>query len=537
MLFNSYTFLFAFLPVALLGFYLVSRLGRRAAAGWLILASFTFYGWWNPQFVILLVLSIVLNYSASEVIAACKNRPSLQAGCLTVAIAANVGALVYYKYLAVMVHALTGLGVIHAATPNIILPLGISFFTFTQIGYLVDRKQDLVKDRGVLDYVLFVTFFPHLIAGPILHNREIMPQFSDTATYRFSGENLAVGLSIFVIGLAKKCLLADPISTSIGPGFSNVAHLPALAAWNVALSYSLQLYFDFSGYSDMAIGLARMFNIRFPLNFNSPYKATSIIDLWQRWHITLSRYLALYLYSPISLAVARWRSKRGMGINREAQSKLGGFAAMVMFPTMVTMGLAGMWHGAGVTFLIFGLLHGSYLTINHAYRIFWPHTKKAADERPLVRGFNILLTYGAVVLSLIFFRAPSVQAAAQLISGMIGLHGVESLTFPAPFLGLLGRAGAILQNHGVIVGVSRIDFMGQALHFAWLILLFVIIWGMPNTQQIMRRFTPALGRIQPGPFDAYSWRPSRGWAVAIGVVASIGVLAIGGTGEFLYFQF
>jgi D-alanyl-lipoteichoic acid acyltransferase DltB (MBOAT superfamily) len=537
MLFNSYIFIFAFLPIALIGFHLLGRLGRRTAAAWLVLISVIFYGWWNPQFVILLLGSVGFNYFSAERIAATEQRPTLQTAWLTAAIVANLGVLVYYKYLASVIHAATGLGLIESATPDIVLPLGISFFTFTQIGYLIDTRQAVAKDRGLLNYVLFVTFFPHLIAGPILHNREIMPQFGEPATYRFSAENLSVGLSIFVIGLLKKCLFADTIGTGVGPGFVAAAHLPVIAAWDVALSYSLQLYFDFSGYSDMAIGLARMFNVNFPLNFNSPYKAASIIEHWQRWHMTLSRYLALYLYNPIALAVTRWRADRGRGINRAAQATPGGFAAMVMFPFIVTMGLAGIWHGAGLQFLIFGLLHGIYLTINHALRIFRPSRSTAQPEGRFGHGSKVLVTYLAVLVASVFFRAPSVGSALFLLGGMVGFHGVDTLAIPGVVLAPFGTLGDVLVANGLVVDSSPADFAVSAGHVIWMISLYIVVWGLPNTQQIMRRFAPALGHIPPGPFRQIAWRPSRNWAVVIGVAACVGVLAIGGSSEFLYFQF
>lgn len=537
MLFNSYVFLFAFVPLALAGFHVLSRLGRQSAAVWLILISLVYYGWWNPHFVALLTTSIGLNYLASEAIGATESRPTLQVGCLALAIAVNLAVLIYYKYLAALLHVATGLGLMDVATPDIILPLGVSFFTFTQIGYLVDVKQGVAKDRGFLNYVLFVTFFPHLIAGPILHNREIMPQFGEAATYRFSAQNSAVGLSIFVIGLSKKCLFADPISVIAGPGFADAAHLPLLAAWNVALCFSLQLYFDFSGYSDMAIGLARMFNIRFPLNFNSPYKATSMIDHWQRWHMTLSRYLALYLYNPLALAVTRWRANRGLGIGRNAQAGLAGFTAMVMFPTLVTMGLAGVWHGAGLQFLVFGLLHGTYLTINHAIRILRPRSPHAPPVSFSMHCVRILVTYLAVLIASVFFGAPSVNSALSLLTGMIGLHGLDPLPMPAAMLAQFGAMGQTLVEHRRVFVTTSMDFMISIRHVLWIICLYVIVWSLPNTQQIMGRFMPALGRIQLDPSDRLVWQLSRGWAVAIGIAACVSVLAIGGTSEFLYFKF
>ncbi len=305
MLFNSYVFILAFLPMALVGFFAASRLGRRAAGCWLIAASLFFYGWWSIGFVPLLIGSIIGNYAAALLLHRLAPWPRRQTAVLVVAVAANLAALVYYKYLG------TIFGVLHVAFTNPVLPLGISFFTFTQIGYLLDCRNGATTDRSPLNYALFVTFFPHLIAGPIVHNREIMPQFGDAATYRMSSQNVVVGMTIFLLGLLKKCLLADPTSVVVGPGFAHPEALTLFPAWHVALSYSLQLYFDFSGYSDMAIGLARMFNVRFPLNFNSPYKAQSVIEYWQRWHMTLTRYLNLCLYDPIALAMRRRHRAHG----------------------------------------------------------------------------------------------------------------------------------------------------------------------------------------------------------------------------------
>ncbi len=534
MLFSSYIFIFAFMPVALAGFHLMCNFGRRPAAVWLVLASIFFYAWWNPPFVIMLVASIGFNYTAAEALGATTTRPRVQNAILVLAIAANVLALVYFKYLASIIDAMTGLGLINLKTPDIVLPLGISFFTFTQIGYLVDIKQSIAKDRGLINYILFVTFFPHLIAGPILHNREMMPQFGNEATYRFSAENLAIGISIFTIGIAKKCLFADPLSAGVGLGFGAASSVPLFGAWNAALCYSLQLYFDFSGYSDMAIGLARMFNVQFPVNFNSPYKAASIIEHWQRWHITLSRYLTLYLYTPIAMSVTSWRNDRGLGISKTARETPGGFAAMVAFPTITTMGLAGIWHGAGLQFLIFGLLHGIYLVVNHLWRIVLPRPQNRAKDSKLTLFAKIFLTYMAVVSASVFFRADSVSSALSIFAGMIGLHGVEAVPLPAG----LPRGGlASLPVHGMTVVVSLVDFVSQAGHVLWMMCLYGIVFALPNTQQIMHRFSPVIGRVQPGRLSQLAWQPSRGWAVTTGIAAAVSILAIGGTSEFLYFRF
>ena len=505
MLFNSYVFLFLFLPCALGGFFCAGRLGTTAAGIWLVLSSLVFYGWWDLHFVVLLAGSVAFNAGMALLIGVQRSRPSLQSWLLALAIAGDLGALAYFKYLHALFQFLAASDLVQVDFPNVVLPLGISFYTFTQIGYLVDVKQGVAKDRGLLNYALFVTFFPHLIAGPILHNREIMPQFADRQTYRFSSTNLTVGLTIFIIGLLKKTVLADPLSPTVAQGFAHAGDLSLFESWKTALSYSLQLYFDFSGYSDMAIGLARMFNVRFPLNFDSPYKSTSIIDFWQRWHMTLTRYLTLLLYNPLAMWVTRRRALRRLPISRQAHARPGGLASMVAFPTFVTMALIGVWHGAGLQFLIFGLIHACYLTINHACRIFFPKERGKADGVALQIG-KVALTYLSVVFALILFRAPSTSAAMDMISGMMGVHG------PGPF------------------ALSRDEVAGLAV-------LYAIVWGLPNTQQIMSRYEPALGRIRASGMPWLTWRMSMPWAVAVGLGATLAVLATGGTTEFLYFQF
>ena len=319
MLFNSYTFIVLFLPAALAGFFACAHLREGLAASWLIGVSLIFYAWWNVAFVPLLLGSIAVNYGMSELIARSRERPRRQTALLSLAVALNLGALFYFKYLYELVQFFFGHGFTTVHVDPIILPLGISFFTFTQIGYLIDVKQGAASNRGPINYVLFVTFFPHLIAGPILHHREMMPQFAENTTYRFSLQNFAVGLTVFIIGLFKKTILADPLSQVVAQGFSDPAALGVIDSWRTLATYSLQLYFDFSGYSDMAIGLARMFNIRFPLNFNSPFKSETVIEFWQRWHMTLTRYLNLYLYNPLALWVTRRRAQRGLGTTKSAQ--------------------------------------------------------------------------------------------------------------------------------------------------------------------------------------------------------------------------
>ena len=507
MLFNSYVFVFAFLPVSLAGFFVLATMGRQLARIWLIAVSLVFYGWWNPDFLPLLGVSILGNFLISRLLLAVADRARLQGWLLGGAVALNLAALVHYKYLA----AVLGFLRLHDITDMVFadpaLPLGISFFTFTQIGYLADcRGTSPVVRRGSgwLDYALFVTFFPHLIAGPVLHHREMMPQFSVPANFRPIAANLAFGLGLFTLGLLKKCLLADPTGLVVAPGFAQAGNLALFASWQVALSYSLQLYFDFSGYSDMAVGLARMFNLRFPVNFNSPYKARSVIEYWQRWHITLTRYLTQYLFNPITMALLRHRAARGLPVGRAAQETLAGFALMLVLPLSVTMGLAGIWHGAGWNFLVFGLLHGFYLSVNHAWRIFGGKSPRQPGRGTAI--VSIGFTYLAVLVGAVIFRAPNLGAASDLLAGMAGMHGA-----------------------GVTIPSDAREQGRLALDLVWLGLLYAIVWGMPNTQEIM-------GEVA-GRAPVWRWRLSLPWAIGFGVAAAVGLLSIGGTGEFLYFQF
>jgi len=537
-LFTSFAFAYGFLPVALIGFIVASHLYRAAARFWLVAASFVFYGWWDPAFVPVLVVSVGFNYTSSLLIGATERRPRLQSWVLGLAIASDLSALAYYKYLSAIVGFFASHLGLAIVPPVIVLPLGISFFTFTQIGYLIDCKQGVAKERGFMNYLLFVTFFPHLIAGPILHHQEIMPQFADRSTYRFSAEHFSVGLVIFAMGMLKKCLFADITSAGVAESFAAPEHLPLFAAWNAALRYSLQLYFDFSGYSDMAIGLARMFNVRFPLNFNSPYKATSVIDYWQRWHMTLTRYLTGYVYNPLALWVTRRRLARREPMPRGGQMTIGGFTSMVVFPTFITMVLAGVWHGAGLQFLVFGLLHFVYLSVNHVARMLRPRGKNAVPERPITRVGNVLLTYLCVLVASVFFRAPSVGHALSMLAGMIGLHGGgPALAVPSFFVAQSGALGAMLVQHGIVAPMWYVHAWGLDRGIVWLIGLYLIVWFTPNTQQIMRLYEPALGRILPGPFPALCWRLSLRWALVSGTAVALAAMALGGTKEFLYFQF
>ncbi|MFJ3463840.1 MBOAT family O-acyltransferase [Achromobacter spanius] len=526
MLFNSYLFLFIFLPVTLAAYYALGRLNVRLAALWLCLTSLVFYGWWNPQFVVLLAGSIAFNYLVSQLILRNAARPRLQGLIVGLGVGADLALLFHYKYFVTLLNFLNDLGMTAATVDDIILPLGISFFTFTQIGYLLDCKAGVVKERSLLSYVLFVTFFPHLIAGPILHHKEMMPQFAQPENYRFKAENLSVGAILFVIGLAKKVLLADGIAPYADAGFAAPGELQFFGSWGASLCYALQLYFDFSGYSDMALGLAKMFGIRFPLNFNSPYKAGNIIEFWARWHMTLTRYITAYLYYPVAVAVNKWRTNRELPVGSAGLKTLGGFAGSIALPTLFTMTLAGVWHGAGFQFVVFGLLHAMYLSVNHAWRIFVVGRKPAAarNTRAATRALCVLITFVAVLVAQAFFRAHGVGDAMLLVQGMIGARGIEPLDMSAHIADLaFGDAWRVIAGHHM--------------QLIYAVVLLGIAWFAPNSHQILGRWSPALFKPNEAPQPYLRWRPNLAWMAVMLVLLAFCLVNLHKEARFLYFQF
>ena len=518
MLFNSHVFIFIFLPLTFALFFLFARTSHLLAAGWLAIASLFFYGWWNPVYVALLLLSVVFNYFAGMTIArAAASDPDRRRNLAIAAVAANLLLLGYYKYSNFFLT--TAASVVGLVPPQaeIVLPLGISFFTFTQIAFLVDTYKGKVQEYNFVHYCLFVTYFPHLIAGPILHHAEMMPQFARAATYRMQAENVAVGLTIFFMGLFKKVILADGIAPFVAPLYAlpGAGISPTLIeAWCAVLAYSLQLYFDFSGYSDMAIGLSRLFGVQLPLNFHSPYKAVNIADLWNRWHMTLSRFLRDYVFVPLGgQRKSVWRRCASV---------------------MITMFLCGLWHGAGWTYIVFGLLHGVYLCVNQGWRML--RKRLGQDRKHPTRAGTvaaIALTYVAWLVGLAFFRADSVPHALQIVGGLVGMHG---FALPDYWLAKWGMFGQWLSLNGVSFGNSRGLIPGGLIN--WIILLLAIVWFAPNTQQIMARFNPAL--LIPRdmkPARRLAWRPSVAFGVLVAVVAFASLVNLHRQSEFLYFQF
>src|SRR6266540_128487 len=520
MLFNSHEFIFVFLPAVFAGFFLAARLSTRLAAAWLCVASLAFYAWWSPIYSFLLLGSVSVNYLIGREIGVrvAQERMLIARHLLFGGIAINLVGLGYFKYMGFFVQTV-GSALHVPLVVTVILPLGISFYTFTQLAYLVDVYRGKVAGYDPVHYALFVTYFPHLIAGPILHHNEMIPQFERPSTYRFSYENISVGMTIFFIGLFKKVVLADGIAPQVGPIFDAAAagvQLTFLEAWIGALCYSFQLYFDFSGYCDMAIGISRLFGIALPLNFHSPYKAVNIIEFWRRWHMTLSRFLRDYLYIPL-------------GGSRTTLPRR-------YVNVMVTMLLGGLWHGAGWTFILWGGLHGLYVVANHA----WHALLRLLGQDPTrpssfpIHVLSVFVTFMAVTFAWAMFRASDLSSALSMTIAMAGGRGIS---LPPDWINALGATGGWLLTHQLVFAAD--NGLIKPSSFAWIAGLAALCWLAPNTQQIMRGFNPAL----PDRFDhekarlMVAWKPSLATATLVLMVGIFTIVSLTKRSEFLYFQF
>ena len=519
MLFNSYVFIFVYLPIVLLGFFALGRHSRFMGGLWLFAASLFFYGWWDPGSVGLLLTSMLFNYGIGVGIVNLHRQQAPQRAywLLSVGVIADLVLLGYFKYAEFFITNMNATLGIDAHVAAIALPLGISFFTFTQIAFLVDAYRCKVQETNLVHYGLFITYFPHLIAGPVIHHKEMMPQFAQNQTYSLRWPYLSAGLTLFAIGLIKKVGLADGIAPFASPAFAAAAngeHLSLLEAWTGALAYTFQLYFDFSGYSDMAIGLSCLFGVKLPLNFHSPYKSVNIIEFWRRWHMTLSRFLRDYLY--ISL-----------GGNRKGRVQR-------YINLMLTMLLGGLWHGAGWTFVAWGGLHGLYLVINHAWH--QVRTKCGQDinrSTPIGRLFGMLLTFLAVVVAWVFFRAQDINAALNMLAAMCGQYG---LMIPPE----LFRADTteFLAAQGILIGELPLftKTPGDLVQAAtWIAALWGIVWLAPNSQEIMAGFNPSLEMITSS--SRLRWHPNKYWMLLTACALLYALSRMGKVSEFLYFQF
>jgi D-alanyl-lipoteichoic acid acyltransferase DltB (MBOAT superfamily) len=496
MLFSSYAFLFQFLPAVALAFAVARRVSPRCGIWALAFASLIFYAAWKPVYLLLLLASIGFNFWLGLKMEDLRRRRSFG----TFGVAANLAALCYFKYTNFLFDSFTALTGTPLPFVNVILPLGISFFTFQQIAYLVDVMRGAKVERDIVSYTLFVSFFPHLIAGPLVHHAEMIPQFKRARSGR-SSVLAARGLAIFAAGLFKKVVIADNLAQFVTPVF---AHLDAGGgvttpwAWLSTLAYTLQIYFDFSGYSDMAIGLALMFGIRLPVNFRSPYKSGSIIEFWRRWHITLSRFLRDYLYIPLG--------GNRLGEIRRYQNLL------------VTMLLGGLWHGAAWNFVIWGGLHGLYLCINHLWRAWRGDTPASTPAKALCWA----VTFFAVVIAWVFFRARTAAGAWQMLGSLFGFAAGSS-AYASP--GILR-----VMDLPILVGEGSLLLIGGCI----VALALAIALGPPNVPQLFRyrefRRAPERGAL-------VRWRPSAAWALFTALAFAISLFGMWQRLEFLYFQF
>ena len=490
MIFNSYIFIFLFLPATLLVFRITGKkFGYKSSVGVLCIASFFYYAWWNPPYLVLLFASILFNFYHAKIIAKSDRKKNQ----LFVGICLNLFLLGYFKYAGFLVSNINSIFDQSYNLGSIILPIGISFFTFQQIAYLWDVTKDGESAYGLREYVLFVTFFPQLIAGPIVHHKEMMPQFQNNSQY--SDLNFAIGATLFIIGLSKKVILADnlaPHASQIFDHAGNGVLFNVFEAWIGCFAYTFQLYFDFSGYSDMALGVAAMFGIFLPVNFLSPYKATNLIDFWRRWHITLSRFLKDYLYIPL-------------GGNRKGRAR-------ELTNLLITMAIGGLWHGANWTFVVWGILHGIGLSINHLLSKF--------DVITIPKFFGGFITFIFVSLCWVLFRAESFDAAQLMFSTMFCTDG---LILP------IEMRNAFLLEQASYAG----EFHKTPI--AWIIFAGLVAFLAPNSMQIINfsKFNSA----DCLPAARLIWNHSKLWLV-ITIILFIGCLFnMSGLSEFLYYQF
>lgn len=485
MLFNSPVFILIFLPIVTLGYFLLARVNRVIATVFLISGSLFFYSYWNPQYLPLILASVVINYSFGYLLGKYRKsgEKTRSQTVLAAGILFNILLLLYFKYTNFAVETANTLFGLSFENPGIELPLAISFFTFQQIAYLVDSYRGETHEYNFLNYTLFVTFFPQLIAGPIVHHKEMMPQFSRFKNKFIQSENFALGLFIFAIGLFKKVMIADTLSPFVAKTFGAAHNLNIIEAWLGSLAYTFQIYFDFSGYTDMAIGIALFFNIRLPFNFNSPYKALSIQDFWRRWHITLSRFLKEYVYIPL-------------GGNRKGES-------LTLLNLFLTFLIGGIWHGAGFTFIIWGALHGIAIGIHRL----WQKTKIN-----LPRFLAGAMTFFFVHITWVFFRAENLEQAFNVLRGMFGLNYTVNLD--------------LINNwfH------RQTNWSVQPETLIFVSLFSVLVFFFPNIHQVTN-LTPYRGRL--------SFKMNTGYAILTALLIMIALMSMftSRVSEFIYFNF
>ncbi|QKE26704.1 MBOAT family O-acyltransferase [Arcobacter aquimarinus] len=460
MLFNSYEFIFAFLPITFfVYFYLNSKRLTVASKGFLVFASLFFYSWWNIAYLPLILISMLFNYVVGNSLAKSSeenkkglNKSFSKKSILIFGIIVNLSLLGYFKYADFFIENFNLVTSSNVNLLHLVLPLAISFFTFQQIAYLVDSYRGETKEYDFLNYALFVTFFPQLIAGPIVHHKEMMPQFASKWNMVKNYKNIALGLFIFSIGLFKKVVIADTFATWATAGFDNAQTLNLIEAWATSLSYTFQLYFDFSGYTDMAIGIALLFNIKLPINFNSPYKATNIQDFWRRWHITLSRFLRDYVYIPLG------------------GNKKGSFRTYNNL--LATFVIGGLWHGAGWTFVFWGFLHGMALIIHRAW------TNLGFRMNTILAWF---ITFNFVNIAWVFFRAKEWEDAIKVLSSMFSL---DNVVLPQKYFKFLAEYNEVYFNFGTVYT----NIVGESKTTTFILVGFLVILAFKNSMEFKKIF-------------------------------------------------
>ncbi|TVY05640.1 MBOAT family O-acyltransferase [Paenibacillus cremeus] len=452
MLFNSYEFIFLFLPIVFLGYFILNK-KRLVFLGkiWLIIGSLCFYSWWNIQYLSILLMSLLFNFAAGALLGSKQQRINRKA-VLVLGIIFNVSLLGYYKYFDFLITNTNALFNSHFSLLHLVLPLGISFITFQKIAFLIDSYKKQSMKYNFLNFSLFVTFFPQLIAGPIVHHSEIMPQFDQLKNKVINFRNISLGIFIFSIGLFKKVAIADSLASWATMGFDNAKTLTFFEGWITSLSYTFQLYFDFSGYTDMAIGTALLFNIVLPMNFNSPYKALDIQDFWKRWHITLSRFLTQYIYIPL-------------GGNRKGNTR-------TYINILIVFLISGLWHGAGWTFIFWGLLHGAATVINR----YW----KSQDFK-LNKYIAWFITFNFVNIAWVFFRATTWGDAIKVLRGMIGLNGMA-----LPDFGKL----SFLKNYGFTISPYFINLNELMIAIPYIFVSMLVVVYCKNSNKLSGSFQP-----------------------------------------------
>lgn len=506
MLFNSYSFLMFFLPITVCGFFILGRFQKgQLAIAWLVLASLFFYGFWNPTYLFLITGSMVFNYWAGKRILSVENpsRPFL-----AISIGANLAALGYFKYANFFVDNLNLLAGSDWHLGHIVLPLAISFFTFQQIAYLVDTYRREAEEYSFLHYALFVTFFPQLIAGPIVHHGEMLPQFREKKLFQPNAQNICIGITLIAIGLFKKVVIADNMGEFASRIFNAAERGQDIwfgEAWGGALAYTFQLYFDFSGYVDMAMGSARIIGIKLPINFHSPYKSLNIIDFWRRWHKTLSRFLRDYLYIA-------------MGGNRKGETRR-------YVNLMATMLLGGLWHGASWTFVFWGFLHGIYLVVNHSWHALRKMSGLDNEFGHAGRIASWVTTFLAVVIAWVFFRAESFLGAKVMLTAM---SGYNLLDMPAALASYLSFFEPALSRFGTEFNMDLIIRLKEWVNFSfYLIISFLVSLWLPSSNEL---FEPVEGQ-------RLRWTLSMPWALLTCFLFACGILNLTQVSEFLYFNF